>query len=189
MPEHKSISTVSQNGLSEYAQKYLDCLERRRPQLEELLHRIGFSWEVATEAAQDALIEAAKLIQAGTVETIRDRWRWLRTVGIRKARTICRGRWHGWRPLDPNIPAPDPFVADEEDHRYASIRSAFDRLPPHLRELAVFCYIQEHSYREAAEQFNIKLGVVSRRLRRVRDLMRSELCKLPEFSARAGASI
>jgi hypothetical protein len=66
-----------QNRLSAYEQEYLDCLERRRAELEELLHRSGFSREVAMAGAQDAIIQAAKLIEARAVETLEDRWKWL----------------------------------------------------------------------------------------------------------------
>ena len=47
-----------QNRLSAYEREYFDCLERRRAELEEWLHGIGFSWEDAMAGAQDAIIEA-----------------------------------------------------------------------------------------------------------------------------------
>jgi RNA polymerase sigma factor (sigma-70 family) len=174
--------------ITEYEQKYLDCLEGRRPALEALLRRVGFFWEDARDAAQEAIIEAAKLIKDQAVESLRNRWQWLREVAINKARTICRNHWQGWVALDPDKLAIYPPTTDEENDHYAAVNWVFDRLPPNQRELVEYCYIQGHSYREAAEQFNVSLGSVTNRLRAALVFMRSELSSKPEFSRSARAS-
>jgi len=58
---------------SEYAQKYLDCLKWREPQLEALLRRAGFSAQIAVDAVQNALFEAYKVISVRMVERLGER--------------------------------------------------------------------------------------------------------------------
>ncbi|HTU18831.1 MAG TPA: RNA polymerase sigma factor [Gemmataceae bacterium] len=113
------------------------------------------------------------------------RWSWLIRVALNKGRDIHRNRWHRWVPVDPDTLAVDSLVTDEEDNRYTAVHSAIDHLRPDLKELVVYCYLKGHTYSEAVEWFGISLGVVSRRLRQARDLLRSELSALPEFSARS----
>jgi RNA polymerase sigma factor (sigma-70 family) len=172
---------------SECAQKYVACLEMRRPQLVALLHRIGFSWQDAEDAAQQAMIEAVKLIEAEAVESLQDRWAWLIAVAHNKARAVRRQQKH-WLPLDPDALAVDPFAAGEDEEELpvhlALARSAFDRLPRRLKEIFTYVYLEGNSYREAAHQFRVGPGVVSRQLRQARDLLRSELTVLPQFRAR-----
>jgi hypothetical protein len=96
-----------QNRLSAYEQEYLDFLEGRRGELEEWLHRSGFSWEDDMVAAQDAIIQAAKLIAARAVETLEDRWKWLRAVAVCKGHSN-RLRWRKSLPLDLCNPPPLP---------------------------------------------------------------------------------
>lgn len=181
-------------GPSGYAQKYLDCLEWRWPQLVALLHRTGFHWQDAEDAAQLATIVAVRVIAAQAVERLGDRWHWLIGVALNKARDIRRSRRYRWVSLDPDALdalTVDPVAPNDDDDfppRLGLVRSAIDRLPPNLRELFDFVYLEGHSYREAKERFNIGLGTVSRRLHETREMLRSELSGLPELGARAAAT-
>ena len=166
-------------SLSDYEREYLDCLERRRSHLVAFLYRLGFSWEDSCDAAQEAIIEGAKLVQSRTVESLRDRWAWLRGVAVKKARQNCRNHWTGWVPLDPDKLFIDPFADKAEDGRLAKLYAAIDHLPVDLRELVTFCYLQGGSYREAMARFNLGINVVTARLRTARELLRSELDTLP----------
>lgn len=174
-----------------YEQRYLECLEWRRPELERLLRRIGFSVQVARDATEEAIREAVKLIGYHAVETLRDRWAWLRKVAICKARSICGSRWYSILQLDTQIVTVQSSREDDETEAdcYAAVRAAFDHLAPDRRELFAYVYLDGHTYSEAVERFNLCLGVISRRLAEAREQLRSELIQLPEFRARADASI
>lgn len=174
----------------EYARRYLDCLEWRRPQLIDLLQRKQFCLHDAEDAVQLAIIEAWKLIEAEAVETLQNRWPWLIRVALYKAHSIRR-RQKRWQPLDSDRLA-IPALADSDDEgefpvHLAFVRSAFDRLPGRLREIFAYVYIEGNTYEEAADRFKLCLGVVSRLLGRARSQLRAELCALPEFRALADA--
>ncbi|HEY7389025.1 MAG TPA: sigma factor-like helix-turn-helix DNA-binding protein [Bryobacteraceae bacterium] len=187
--DHRRLADTSDRLFSVNAQEYLECLRWREPQLEALLRQAGFSAQVAVDAVQNALFVAYQVIAARKVEQLGERrWPWLIRVALNKGRDIHRTRWHGWIPLVEHACAIHPFAEKERPAHLAAVDAAFDRLPPDLKELVAFCYMEDHSYSEAVERFKISLGVVSRRLQNASDIMRSELCSFLECSARAAAS-
>jgi RNA polymerase sigma factor (sigma-70 family) len=163
---------------SEDARQYLDCLERRRPHLVALLHGIGFSWDDAEDAAQQAIIEALALIKAEVVESIQNRWAWLIAVAHNKACVIGR-RQKRWLPLDDDAIETRPIEAweEKEDRQacIAAVRSAIERLPLKFRETVTYCYLEGHTYAEAAVRFQIGHGAVRRRLQTARAMLYSRL--------------
>jgi RNA polymerase sigma factor (sigma-70 family) len=159
-----------------------------------LVHRCGFSWEDAEDAAQQAIIQAVKVNAVYAGESPRDHWNWLIGVALNKARDIRRSRRQCGVSLTPealDTVAVDPVASNEDGDlppHLALVCSALDRLPAHLRELMAYVYLEGHTYAEAAQRFRTGKGVVSRRLREARELLRSELTALPPFCARAPAT-
>lgn len=166
--------------LSEYEQEYLNCLDRRRPQLEALLRGMGFRPQLAKDAVDEAIAEALKLVAAREVERLDDRWAWLRTVGVNKARSICHSRWHGRKSLDDRtfVIIPGNDAEECKSKLCQTVRSVVDRLPPELRDLVSYVYLEGHTYAEAMERFGWSRSAIHGRLYRVRKILRSKLSVL-----------
>src|SRR5262249_33230604 len=139
------------------------------------------------DAGQQAIVEAWKLIKADAVDSLDSRWAWLILVARNKARTIRR-QHRRWRAIASDAAVAMPLVAREDENEpvhFALVRSAFDRLPHRLQEVFTFVCLEGNSYRAAAAQFGVSPGIISRRLGKAREQLRTELCSLPEFRARA----
>src|SRR5579871_4101589 len=126
---------------------------------------MGFPQQVAVDATQEAIFVAYMVIAAQTVESLSDRWKWLIGVALHKGRDICRSHWYGRLSLDENALVAGPF--GKEDEPVAGLQpvwEAFDCLPRNLQDLVAYVCLSGHTYAEAAERFEIGLGVVSARL-------------------------
>jgi RNA polymerase sigma-70 factor (ECF subfamily) len=66
--------------------------------------------------------------------------------------------------------AVDPF-ADTDNDCFAAVREAFNGLPRDQQALVTYCIIDKHSNRQAAERFQVSLGVVVSKLRSARKMM------------------
>jgi RNA polymerase sigma-70 factor (ECF subfamily) len=70
-------------------------------------------------------------------------------------------------------PAPQDLT-DEE------VLQAFEKLPPHYREVVMLADVQEFSYKEIADTLSIPIGTVMSRLNRGRKLLRADLAGVAE---------
>jgi RNA polymerase sigma-70 factor, ECF subfamily len=69
---------------------------------------------------------------------------------------------------EPPVPA---HLSDED------VLAAFDKIPPHYREVVLLADVEELSYKEVAAALDIPLGTVMSRLNRGRKLLRHELAE------------
>jgi RNA polymerase sigma-70 factor (ECF subfamily) len=69
-------------------------------------------------------------------------------------------------------PPPPPSLTDEE------VLQAFEKIPPHYREVVLLADVEEFSYQEIADTLAIPLGTVMSRLNRGRKLLRAELASV-----------
>ncbi|HKV41768.1 MAG TPA: RNA polymerase sigma factor [Blastocatellia bacterium] len=69
----------------------------------------------------------------------------------------------------------DPLAELTRNERIDTIRNAVVSLPPHYREVVVFCDLNELSYEEAAEVLGCAVGTVRSRLHRARKLLFEKL--------------
>jgi RNA polymerase sigma-70 factor (ECF subfamily) len=60
------------------------------------------------------------------------------------------------------------------------VLGAFDKIPPHYREVVLLADVEELSYKEVAAALDIPLGTVMSRLSRGRKLLRQELAGFAE---------
>jgi RNA polymerase sigma-70 factor, ECF subfamily len=68
-------------------------------------------------------------------------------------------------------PPVSPHLSDED------VLAAFDKIPPHYREVVLLADVEELSYKEVAAALDIPLGTVMSRLNRGRKLLRHELAE------------
>jgi RNA polymerase sigma-70 factor, ECF subfamily len=68
-------------------------------------------------------------------------------------------------------PPVSPHISDEE------VLAAFEKLPPHYREVVLLADVEELSYKEVAAALGVPLGTVMSRLNRGRKLLRHELAE------------
>jgi RNA polymerase sigma-70 factor (ECF subfamily) len=71
-------------------------------------------------------------------------------------------------------PPVSPHLSDED------VLAAFDKIPPHYREVVLLTDVEELSYKEVAAALDIPLGTVMSRLNRGRRLLRQELAEFAE---------
>lgn len=71
--------------------------------------------------------------------------------------------------------SPDPYLDLARDEVIDLVRQAVLSLPPHFREVAVLCYLQEMNYADAGEVINCPIGTVRSRLARARSLLAQKL--------------
>ena len=162
-----------------------ECLVARRSELVAMLTRMGFGEEDAEDAAQEAIIRGIEAIKTGAVERIRNRKAWLREVARNAAITMLR-RNRAYLSIDsievPSTPSEDAQVEDHRNDSIAVVRKAIAQLPELTRPLVVFCYLESHTYREARDHFQVKLGTVNGRLTAARKRLRRILGRtLPDL--------
>jgi RNA polymerase sigma-70 factor (ECF subfamily) len=77
---------------------------------------------------------------------------------------------------EPGLEATLPYVPpvrenlDDED-----VLAAFDKLPPHYRDVVLLVDVQELSYKEAADALDVPIGTIMSRLSRGRQMLRISL--------------
>ena len=72
---------------------------------------------------------------------------------------------------------PDESVERERDQKEmkSMIDSGLERLPPKYREVMIFYYLEELSYKEIADILRVPMGTVSIRIKRAKEELRSVL--------------
>jgi RNA polymerase sigma-70 factor (ECF subfamily) len=77
--------------------------------------------------------------------------------------------------------AEDPLATLTRNETVESVRSAVLALPPHYREVIVFCELHEMSYAETAAALNCAVGTVRSRLHRARAMLLEKLKSTKEI--------
>lgn len=162
------IQNPSLNGPTEA------CLVERRPELFEMLCRMGFSEGDAEDASQEAIITGLSYLANGKALDLKDRRAWLRTVAVRAAMKAAR------RSLKTDPAAGSKLSVGPGDDIYrdeviAAIRQAIQTLPECLRQLVTFVALEGHSCREAGHRFGVHPGGVSRRMQQAYEMIRAHL--------------
>ncbi len=76
---------------------------------------------------------------------------------------------------DGRHPAAENEQSLDDDERRAAVRRAMDRLPRHTQMLLRLREVEELSYKELAEIFDVEVGTIKSRLARGRDRLREQL--------------
>ncbi len=133
-----------------------------------------------TQDAEDAF-QATFLVlarKAGTVAWRSEIAGWLHAVALhvtRKAREQAGRRRALEREAAVNPPVPPPHEPDLD--LSAALDAEIHRLPEKYRRPIVLCYLEGHSYTEAARLLGWREGTVSGRLARARELLRKRLAQ------------
>ncbi len=151
-----------------------EWLVERGSEMVSMLARMGFSWEVAEDAAQDAMIRAWEWHLAGKTAELRNHRAWLNAVAIKRAQTICR-RQARYRPIEQAeqvmVPSDDLERSEEMD----ALRQAIADLPHHLRQVLIAHAVEGKKLQEVQREFGLSEGTVNARLYRARCMLRSAL--------------
>lgn len=96
---------------------------------------------------------------------------WLFKTAFNEARKLFKRRRHYDQIEDRDVPI-FYFKQWEKEQKLKALLAAIKVLPTLLRDLVVFCYLDGHSYAEAAEQFDLpnvkhQLDKAKERLRRI----------------------
>lgn len=153
-------------------------------QIEELINRYGdeilrlcLSYlgnrQLAEDAFQDTFVKAWKHLTAFRGESsVRT---WLSQIAVNTCRDLLRSSWFGmWKRSQPvetllnlssgDIPRPP-----------SPVRDAVLALPGRYREVIVLHYMENMNVREIAECLHLSVNTVTTRLRRARQLLKTEL--------------
>jgi RNA polymerase sigma-70 factor (ECF subfamily) len=83
----------------------------------------------------------------------------------------------------------DPLDDLSRQQMIGAVRQAVLALPPHYREVVVFCHLHEMSYEEAAEIIGCPVGTVRSRLSRARAMLLEKLRALRNHDEPSGATM
>jgi DNA-directed RNA polymerase specialized sigma24 family protein len=152
------------------------CLCGRRAEFLEMLCRLGFHQDLAEDSVQDALVSALLWIKSGRISTITNLTSWLRCVAIRSGLKLLRCRFALSIHSEPMwCPVEEYDRLEEEQLHHNAIRTELQRLPVNLRIGFMYCKVDGHTLREAAQHFGLSLGTVVGRLARARETIRRSL--------------
>jgi RNA polymerase sigma-70 factor (ECF subfamily) len=138
-------------------------LREARPWMYRLALAITAEPERAEDAAQDALVRAAR--SRDKLRSVDEPKAWLRTVLVRCALTAISSRERGSQ-AEPAV-APDPTDT-------IAVRQTLDRLEPMDRAVLALAHFEGLSYLEIASALEIPTGTVGSRLHNARDAFRKE---------------
>lgn len=148
-------------------------IERYRPLVQGLCHRIAGNNRDADELAHDTFVEAYLKI-----DTLRDSTRlpgWLRTLTLNHCRMWIRDRKHHCFDLPDDLAAKDVDPGDDDPSLVARMAGALTQLPASQRLVLVLHYFENLSYEQIAEFLDIPPGTVMSRLHRARGAVRQIL--------------
>ena len=170
---------------------------RYREQLFRAAHRITKTREDAEDAVQDTLLRA--FVHIGDFEGRSSFGTWLTRIAINSALMILRrkrasleiaigcnndsGTHDLYYEMTDHAPDPETLYAQTEEQRI--LRTAIQRLPPHLRDV-VQIHLQGRSMRETAGALGISLAAAKGRLFHAKKVLRrSAIGKLGGWPGRS----
>ncbi len=143
-----------------------------------LLRRLGASPGEAEDLSQETFVDAYRSLST---------WRrtgalsaWLCGIAANRYRHFRRANGFNAapEPLDETLPAlpdSDPLARLARSETADALHTAIRHLPDSCREAFVLIYIEQFSYKEAAQLLEIPVGTVQSRLNRAKGLLHSEL--------------
>jgi RNA polymerase sigma factor (sigma-70 family) len=165
----------------------LSLLEMRES-LPEDLHEIRvklckkrFASNIIEDAVGHVCIVASEVIDGQRNKhfpTHTDWMRWLYRIAFNEACKLFKRRRHHVQFEDHHVPA-HHFERLEAQERYERLLEAIDALPALLRLLVEFCYLDGHTYAEAAKQFGLRANGVKHQLDKARDQLRPAIADSP----------
>jgi RNA polymerase sigma factor (sigma-70 family) len=174
MDERKSLVLAAQHG-------DLDAFTLLVKQFQDMAFAVAYATlgdrRLAEDAAQESFLEAylnlRKLQEPAAFPG------WLRTIVVRQAHRLARGKQVAILPLDAAMempsPEPDPVTAMLVRELHDDLHTAIQMLPEHERQVAMLFYMSNCSQREIAEFLAVRVSTVKNRLFAARNHLRKRM--------------
>jgi RNA polymerase sigma-70 factor (ECF subfamily) len=138
------------------------------PLISYLTGRLGDA-DQAEEAAQETFVRA--FFRLKTLRASESFFGWLLGIARRVAQEQCRAERRYRAAVSAVPPPPAPPQQSEDD----AVHQTVAKLPPKYMEVVLLRYYGGLSCSDVAEQLNIPLGTVTKRLSRAYDMLRDSL--------------
>jgi RNA polymerase sigma-70 factor (ECF subfamily) len=164
---------------------YTTLVERHSDLVYSIVSRIVLNEADADDVAQEAFVRAYHALPRFRGDSKFSSW--LYRIAVNRSLTHLKRTKRRAAALDPDTgareeaaatlgasgDAPDESVLREE--RRAAVRAAVAQLPPRYRAVVTLFYLEERSYKEAAEILGIPMGTLKTHLHRARAMLREAL--------------
>ncbi|MBR3107650.1 MAG: sigma-70 family RNA polymerase sigma factor [Clostridia bacterium] len=126
--------------------------------------------EMAKDAVQETFMKAFRNLENFREEASEKTW--LSRIAINACKDLRRSNW--FRHVDRSISLDSlPEPVDSVEPKDESLTLEIIKLPAKLKEVALLCWYQGMTYKEAADTLGISLQAVASRLNRARRKLRS----------------
>ena len=126
--------------------------------------------EMAKDAVQETFMKAFRNLENFREEASEKTW--LSRIAINTCKDLRRSNW--FRHVDRSISLDSlPEPVDSVEPKDESLTLEIIKLPAKLKEVALLCWYQGMTYKEAADTLGISLQAVASRLNRARRKLRS----------------
>ncbi len=152
-------------------------VRRHGPMVLGVCHRVLGDHHAAEDAFQATFLVLARKARGIARRELLGGW--LHAVAYRTALRARPGtlRWTEIGPHVADLSAAEPLAELAWRELALALDEEVGRLPVHYRGPVVLCYLEGHSYTEAARRLGCPAGTVSGRLARARDLLRARLAR------------
>jgi RNA polymerase sigma-70 factor (ECF subfamily) len=164
---------------------YANLVERHSDLVYAIVSRIVLNEADAADVAQEAFVRAYHALPRFRGDSKFSSW--IYRIAVNRSLTHLKRTKRRAAALDPDTGARDEVVAtlgargeapDEavlREERNAAVRAAVADLPPRYRAVVTLFYLEERSYKEAAEILGIPMGTLKTHLHRARSLLKDAL--------------
>ena len=182
MQDYEPLVKKAQDAAGEArAAAFEELIEAFQPLAQSWAYRVLGDTHLAQDAAQEALLTAYQKI-----DQLRDPAAfpaWLKRIVQTQSQRETRRRVPALLPLEDAVaPQPDPAASAEARELQEQVSRAVRALPEHERVVTELFYITGYSQQEIAEQLELPLTTVKKRLQYARERLRETM---PAMSALA----